>query len=258
MPEGSVASSPFRKELSSEQLDEKSRKAEGLRTKTSFWKKLRSVVLGGVVAGTAAGVADATANTHVSETTFDTAKSVASAPVEAISDAAKEVANQVDSGIGNFSELGGNPAHGKFLRLQEDGKLVLSETPEIVMVSYTPLSDPNRPQFNRNTIIVRSAPSNNASMEEVLPTNMGSNYAIRVTGDAYGGGNPDFTRFIVRLPDGKEEIVGEWFEIVNSEGEPIGIKNQPLAPGEKPKFTGGLEVTVSNPPPRINPDPGHY
>src|SRR3989344_2047827 len=101
-----------------------------------------AVVTAGVVAG---GVA-AEATAHPVETAVGNVTDAVVRRVEDIQHAGEQVVD-VNSGL-----------YGKFLIRREDGTLVISGTPQVVEVKYTPHADPTSRYWNEDNIVVHRKP----------------------------------------------------------------------------------------------------
>jgi len=135
-------------------------------------------------------------------------------------------------------------ANGKFLRRQEDGTLVISDTPQVVRVQYTPHADPTSKYWNQDNIIVHRKPEADITEgKDILPKEIKTQYAIRVAGASYNG-QSDAARFEVSYK-GQKYTVGEWFAPSDQQGNPTNTKGEPLQKGEKPYFIAANFVTVN-------------
>jgi len=129
---------------------------------------------------------------------------------------------------------------GKFLRRQEDGMLVISDTPQVVKAQYTPHADPTS---NKDNIIVYRRPVADAGESKyILPEDIKTQYAIRVAGGAYET-EAKAARFEVSYK-GQTYTIGEWFVPSDQQGNPVNPKGEPLQKGEKPYFITTSFVTI--------------
>lgn len=204
--------------------------------RSSFLSKARNVLIGlGITAGAGAAV-EATA--HPVETVVGNVAGVA-----------KQVSKDITSKTGDtLSDAEGSVIYGKYLNRQEDGSLVLSETPQVVKVKYVPNADPTTRHWNEDNIVVRRRPQ--ADFEggtDVPPEQIQAGYAVRVAGGAFGGPS-EVTRFQVADSSGQKHTVGEWFQLSNEQGNPVNLDGTPLQEGENPYFVAANFVTVQKPP----------
>src|SRR3990167_3091943 len=186
-----------------------------------------AVVTAGVVAG---GVA-AEATAHPVETAVGNVTDAVVRRVEDIQHAGEQVVD-VNSGL-----------YGKFLIRREDGTLVISGTPQVVEVKYTPHADPTSRYWNEDNIVVHQKPEADLGKEQNIPADeIKATHAIRVTGGAFGG-QTEVGRFEVDI-DGKKYIVGEWFQPSNEQGNPVNLNGEPLKEGEDPYFVAASFASV--------------
>lgn len=137
----------------------------------------------------------------------------------------------------------GNGVDGRFLSRQEDGTLVISDTPQVVKVKYTPHADPTSRYWNEDNIIVHRKPiADIAEGKYILPEKIKTQYAIRVAGGAYGA-PANAARFEVSYK-GQKYTIGEWFVPSDEQGNPVNPKGELLQKGEKPYFIATSFVTV--------------
>ncbi len=138
----------------------------------------------------------------------------------------------------------GSGVDGKFLRRQENGTLVISDTPQVVKVTYTPHADPTSKYWNKDRIIVHRKPE--ADIEGgkyISPEEIKTQYAIRVAGGAYET-QAEAARFEVSYK-GQKYTIGEWFVPSDQQGNPVNPKGEPLQKGEKPYFIATSFATVN-------------
>lgn len=142
----------------------------------------------------------------------------------------------------SFRETGSG-VDGKFLRRQEDGTLVISDTPQVVKVQYIPHADPTSRYWNKDNIIVhRRTVADIAEGKNILPEEIKTQYAIRVAGGAYNG-QSEAARFEVSYK-GQKHTIGEWFVPSDQQGNLTNTEGKPLQKGEKPYFITTSFVTV--------------
>lgn len=145
----------------------------------------------------------------------------------------------------------GSEVDGKFLKRQEDGTLVINDTPQAVKVTYAPHADPNSRYWNKDNIIVHREPKDEIGEgKEILPEDIKTQYAIRVAGGAFGSSG--VSRFQV-THKGHKYTVGEWFVPSDLRGNPVSLKGEPLQEGEKKYFIAASFVSVQNPSTTTNP-----
>lgn len=138
----------------------------------------------------------------------------------------------------------GGRIYGKFLNRQKDGSLILSDTPQVVKVTYTPNADPTTRHWNENNIVVRRKPQADfGGSNDVPPEEIRAPYAVRVAGGAFGGPS-EVTRFQVTDSSGQKHTVGEWFQFSDLQGNPVSLSGEPLKDGEEPYFVAANFVTV--------------
>lgn len=137
----------------------------------------------------------------------------------------------------------GSGISGKFLLRREDGSFIISDTPQVVRVTYTPNADPTTKYWNENNIVVRRKPQADfGGSNDVPPEEIQAPYAVRVAGGSYGGPS-EVARFKI-THEGKEYIIGEWFTPSDEHGKPVNLKGEPLKEVEKPYFVAANFVTV--------------
>lgn len=197
--------------------------------KQSFFSKARNIILGlGVTAGAGAAV----------ETTVHPLENTVTAVTQGIEDIKHTGEQVVDVNSGMY---------GKFLTRLEDGSLVVSETPQVVEIKYSPHADPTSKHWNENNIVVRQKPQADFSEGQDIPVDeITAAYAVRVTGGAFGG-QTDIGRFEVEI-NGAKYTVGEWFKPSDVQGNPVNLQGQPLKENEDPYFIAGSFATVQNSP----------
>src|SRR3989344_7369027 len=101
-------------------------------------------------------------------------------------------------------------ANGRFLKRQEDGTLVISDTPQVVKVQYTPHADPTSKYWNKNNIVVHRKSQADSREEQYIPFDeIKATHAIRVAGGTFGG-QTKAARFEVSYK-GQKYTIGEWF-----------------------------------------------
>ena len=143
----------------------------------------------------------------------------------------------------DYLEEIGSGVNGKFLRCQEDGTLVISDTPQVVKVKYTPHSDPTSRYWNKDNIIVHRNPvADIAEGKDILPEEIKTQYAIRVAGGAYEG-QTGAARFEINYK-GQNYTIGEWFAPSDQQGIPVNPNSELLQKDEKPYFIAANFVTV--------------
>ncbi len=212
--------------------------------KQSFFSKVRNILLGTTIV---AGGATAT------EATLHPVQTAA----ENIAGVAEQVSKDIASKTGDIlSDAEGSAIYGKYLNRHEDGSFVLSDKPQVVKVKYVPNADSTTKHWNGSNIVVRRKPEADFGGRDVSPQAIGSPYAVRVAGGAFGGPS-EVTRFQVTDSSGQKHTVGEWFELSDDQGNPVKLDGTPLQEDENPYFTAANFVTVegSQTPAGIAPNP---
>lgn len=254
-PDNSISSRTTRPVSSESKARERAlREANDLgKPKASLWKNLaRFFGAGAAVAGGATVVNQAGVENPIGNT-------VTSAIHESVDTVAKGV-NTVTEAPGNlvdnYSELGRNPAHGKYLKLQEDGSLVLSEEPQIVSLHYEATLDPTSRNANDGKIILRDKYQLGGNERSLDPKEITATLAARIAGGTFSS-STQVGGFTV-ADNGKEYRVGEWFSPRTADGKPANEHGEPLKEGEKEIFISANFATVTTPPSDVDPNPASH
>ena len=198
-------------------------------SRPSFISRARNLLMGAVI--TATGGAAIEATVHPAEKTIE-------AVTRGIGNAKGEAGKIVDVD---------HDAFGKYLTMQPDGRLIISDKPEVVEVEYIAQADPTSQLWNGGNIIIQQEYEPNASGGQQFPPEaIKPTHAVRVAGGTY----PDYrgpARFELTI-DGKKYTVGEWFRLSDEQGNPVNPQGQLLSEGEDPYHVAANFVTVLNSP----------
>jgi hypothetical protein len=210
--------------------------------KNSLISKIKHLFAAGAITATGAAV-ETTA--HPIENIVDTAKSAPANLAEAGSEGLKDLRERE----------GYRDIYGKYLDVDQNGNLFITEEPKVITVKYVPQTDPNSP--SQTDIVIRRRPEVVLGPEErINPKDIQSSYAVRVAGGTFA--ESGIGRFKV-VYNGQEYWAGEWLMPVNDKGEAIDPETRTVIPEEEDKYyIAGSFGEIDTPPAGTDPNPAKW
>lgn len=244
---------------------DRARELTGIKPKEGFFKKVlrgfrkwdtkSQVMAGAIAAGGIVGGIVADKTEMKPETTIRDATSSLTANASAVishgPDSIIDAVSRQMEGSNHYRDI-----YGKFLTLDKNGNLVVTDKPDVITVSFIPETDPTSELANEGKIRIRRSPEVVLGEgEKISPKDIHGSYAVRVAGGAYG--ESGMSRFFIDY-NGKNYVIGEWLMLTNFEGKPVSPDGTLLKDGEDKYYVAGNFVKVSEPPPGTEPEPAKW